>query len=256
MKSNTFLPEVARKVTLGAAIIMFVASSSILTGCNKEGSSAPMVSTAKPTVDATQTSATASRTEAFAQASPSTTGTINGFYWQCYNAAGGGSASLTNGAAGNFSVTYSKVVDVVAGKGWNPGSVRTVGYNVGLLNGSYNSVGVYGWTTSPLIEYYVVELGSNTNGTRVNSMSSDGHTYSFYKHQQMGQPSIIGTATFWQYLDNWGGSSTGSNHSITMANHINNWKSAGGQGFGSFNYMILSLEAFGGKSGNINATVW
>jgi endo-1,4-beta-xylanase len=90
----------------------------------------------------------------------------------------------------------------------------------------------------------------------VNTVSSDGHNYSFYKFQRVNEPSIIGTATFWQYKDNWGGSSTGSNHSVTMANHINNWKSHGGQGFGSYNYQILALEAYGGKSGYINATAW
>lgn len=261
MKSNTFLPEVTRKVIFGAATIMLVASSSLISGCNKDGA-APIVRTAEPaagTASPAGSLAGPSRTEAFSLASlaqASTTGTSNGFYWQCYNAAGGGSASLTNGAAGNFSVTYSNVKDVVAGKGWNPGSARTVGYNVGALSGSYNSVGVYGWTTSPLIEFYVTELGSVVNGSRINTVSSDGHTYSFYKHQQIGQPSIIGTATFWQYLDNWGGSSTGSNHSINMANHINNWRSNGGQGFGTYNYMILALEAYNNKSGYINATVW
>ena len=251
MTTNNILPDLTRKVTSGAAILAIVAISSLFTACQKDISSppTPAAATAEPIT-------TAVRTAAFSQATASTTGTINGFYWQCYNAAGGGSASLTNGAAGNFAVTYSNVVDVVAGKGWNPGSAMTVGYNVGLLNGSYNSVGMYGWTTSPLIEYYVTELGSVANGSPVNTVSSDGHTYTFYKHQQVSQPSIIGTATFWQYLDNWGGSSTGSNHVITMANHINHWKSSGGQGFGTFNYMILALEAFGGKSGNINATVW
>ena len=243
MKLNKLLPGVASKAIAGAAI-MFVAILSLLTACNKGSTSAPKAA------DEFQSGFTHDNV------STESTGTSNGFYWQCYNAAGGGSASLTNGSAGNFSVSYSNVVDVVAGKGWNPGSARTVGYNVGALSGSYNSVGVYGWTTSPLIEYYVTELGSVATGTRINTVSSDGHTYSFYKHQQVNQPSIIGTATFWQYLDNWGGSSTGSNHSINMTNHINNWRSSGGQGFGSFNYMILALEAYGGKSGYINATVW
>ncbi len=182
------------------------------------------------------------------------TGTNNGFFWSLYNA--GGTASLTNGSAGNFSISYNSVDDVVGGKGWNPGSAHSIGYNVGSLSGSYNLVGIYGWTTSPLIEYYVCELGSNIAGTKVNTVSSDGHTYNFYKHQQVNQPSIQGTKTFWQYLDNWGGSSTGSNHSVNMANHINNWTSKGGQGFGSYDYQILALEAWSGKSGYINATVW
>ena len=40
------------------------------------------------------------------------------------------------------------------------------------------------------------------------------------------------------------------------ANHINNWKNKGGKGFGTFNYQVLAIEAFGGKTGSINATVW
>jgi endo-1,4-beta-xylanase len=241
MKSKTFLSEVARKAAFGAAI-MLVAGSSILTGCNKDGASAPKIA--------------GQRLNGYVQDSVQTesTGTNNGFFWSLYSV--GGSASITQGSAGNFAISYSNVSDVVGGKGWNPGSARTVGYNVGALSGSYNFVGVYGWTTSPLIEYYVAELGSVAAGTRVNTVSSDGHTYTFYRHQQVNQPSIIGTATFWQYLDNWGGSSTKTNHSINMANHINNWRSNGGEGFGSYNYQILALEAYSGKSGYINATAW
>ncbi|MGZ3754045.1 MAG: glycoside hydrolase family 11 protein [Mucilaginibacter sp.] len=245
MRKKTFLPEVAKRVTSAAAIIAIVASSTIFTGCQKTSSTAPS-SNSEPTAGV--------RLPGFGQNNLSSSGTTGGFYWQCYYTTG--TASITQGSAGNFSSSYSNVGDVVVGKGYNPGSNGVRGYNVGSLTGSYNSVGIYGWTTSPLIEYYVIELGSNVNGTRVNTVSSDGHTYTFYKHQQVSQPSIQGTATFWQYLDNWGGSSTGSNHNITMANHINNWTSNGGQGFGTFNYEILSLEAYGGKSGSINATVW
>lgn len=242
MKSNSFLSGVTWMVTSGAAIMLFVASSSILSGCNKKSSSAP--------------AATSDRQSGFVKddATPEAQGTINGYFWSLYRE--GGSATITHGSGGNFAISYSNVTDVVGGKGWNPGSARNVGYNVGALSGSYNFVGVYGWTTSPLIEYYVAEMGSVTGGTYINSISSDGHNYSFYKQQRVNAPSIIGTATFWQYKDTWGGSSNGSNRSVNMANHINNWRSRGGQGFGSYNYMILALEAWGNKSGYINATVW
>jgi len=239
MRKNKILQKVAGKAMFGAAVIACVASSLTFTGCQKESSAAAPAGVA--------------RTAAFDQNARST-GTSGGYFWSLYYTTG--SASITQGSAGNFSSTYSNVGDVVVGKGWSTGSAQNIGYNIGSLSGSYNSVGIYGWTTSPLIEYYVVELGSNVNGTKVNTVSSDGHTYSFYKHQQVSQPSIQGTATFWQYLDNWGGSSTGANHTVTMANHVNNWKSAGGEGFGSYNYQILSLEAYSGKSGSINATVW
>ena len=87
------------------------------------------------------------------------------------------------------------------------------------------------------------------------SVSSDGHNYTTYEHQQVNQPSIQGTATFEQYLDNWGGSSIGSNHAVTTGNHFNHWNNIG-MHMGSFNYQILGTESFGGRSGNVNATVW
>lgn len=192
-----------------------------------------------------------------AQQANASTGTDHGFFWQCY--VSGGSASISFPGAGtypgNFAVTWSNVGDVVAGKGWNPGAVRTVGYNIGSLSGSYNNFSVYGWTTSPLIEYYVCELGSVASGSAVGSLSSDGHNYTVYKHQQVNQPSIQGTATFWQYLSQWGGSSTGSSHAVTLSNHFNYWNSHIGQ-MGALNLQILAVEAYGNKSGNCNATVW
>ncbi|MGD8780432.1 MAG: glycoside hydrolase family 11 protein [Ignavibacteria bacterium] len=184
-------------------------------------------------------------------------GTDHGYFWSlCYD---GGSASISFPNAGtypgNFAITYSNVSYVFGGKGWSTGAARTIGYHVGYLSGSYNFVGIHGWVTNPLIEYYIAEMGSVTGGTFVNSVYSDGHSYSFYKQLRVNAPSIIGTATFWQYKDTWGGSSTGSNCAVTMSNHVNNWSNYGGQGFGSsYNYQKLVLEASG--SGSINATVW
>ncbi len=191
------------------------------------------------------------------QQSVASTGTDHGYFWQCYVSSGSGSISFPQAGtyAGNFAVNWSNVGDIVAGKGWNPGSARTVNYNCGALTGSYNNFGVYGWTTSPLIEYYICEKGSVASGTAVGSLSSDGRTYTVYKHQQVNQPSIQGTATFWQYLSNWGGASTGQNYAITTANHFNYWKAHIGS-MGSYNLQILAVEAYGNKSGYCNATVW
>ena len=184
------------------------------------------------------------------------TGTNGGFFYSLYSS--GGSATMTFPGAsqysGNFQVNWSNNNDVLGGKGWNPGSSRTVNYNVGWASG-YNNVSVYGWFTNPLVEYYVCEFGSVATGTFKGSVSSDGHTYNTYEHQQVNQPSIQGTATFEQYLDNWGGSSTGSNHSVTMGNHYSHWRSVG-LPLGTFNELIFMGEAYGHQSGGINATVW
>ena len=181
-------------------------------------------------------------------------GTNQGFYYALYTAGGSSTMTFSTQYAGNYALSWSNVNDVVGGKGWNPGSARTVGYNVGAANG-YNNISVYGWTTNPLVEYYICEFGSVANGSVKGSVSSDGHSYTTYEHQQVNQPSIQGTATFEQYLDNWGGSSIGSNHQVTTGNHFNHWNSIG-MHMGAFNEMILATEAYGGRSGYSNATVW
>jgi endo-1,4-beta-xylanase len=184
------------------------------------------------------------------------TGNNSGYYYSLYSS--GGSATMTFPDAGtypgNYAISWSGVNDVVGGKGWQTGSAQTIGYNVGAASG-YNNISIYGWLTNPLVEYYICEFGSVANGTYKGSVSSDGHSYSTYEHQQVNQPSIEGTQTFEQYLDNWGGSSIGSNHTVTTANHFNNWRNLG-MTVGSFNYQILGTESYGGRSGSVNATVW
>jgi endo-1,4-beta-xylanase len=184
------------------------------------------------------------------------TGWDHGYFWSLYYSSGSASISFPGAGsyAGNFAISWSGCGDMVGGKGWNPGSYRTIGYNAGALN-NINMFGVYGWTTSPLVEYYIVEVGYAANGSYIGSVSSDGHSYSVYHHQQVNQPSIIGTATFWQNIDQWGGSGTGSNHSVTTGNHFNYWNSHG-MNLGSFNYQILAAEEWNGGSGYVNATCW
>ncbi len=197
-------------------------------------------------------------TMALTPQSKAQTGTDHGFFWSLYFNGGSASISFPEAGtyAGNFAMNWNNCNDVIGGKGWNPGSrSQVVGYNIGSLNGTYNSVSVYGWTTGPLVEYYICEKGSVVNGTFKGSVSSDGHSYNTYEHQQVNQPSIEGTATFEQYLDNWGGTSVGANNTVTCANHFNHWASLG-MNLGTFNYQILAAEYFSRGSGSINATVW
>ena len=181
------------------------------------------------------------------------TGTNNGFFYSLFTSSG--SSTMTLGTAGNYALTWSDVGDVVGGKGFNPGSAQVIGYNVGSASG-FNYISVYGWFTNPLVEYYVTEFGSlfTADATELGTVSSDGHTYTTFEHQQVNQPSIQGTATFEQYLDAYGGASFGQNGVVTTANHINHWKSLG-LPIGTFNYQILATEAFNGASGSVNATV-
>jgi len=186
------------------------------------------------------------------------TGNNNGYYYSLYTA--GGSSNMTFPAGskypGNYAMSWSNVSDIVGGKGWQTGSAQTIGYNVGAAS-NYNVISIYGWTTNPLVEYYITEFGQLylATATYKGSVSSDGHSYSTYEHQQVNQPSIVGTATFEQYLDQWGGASIGSNGTVTTANHFNHWNNIGLH-MGAFNVQILGTESWKGGNGSVNATVW
>jgi endo-1,4-beta-xylanase len=183
------------------------------------------------------------------------TGTNGGYYYQMWTA-GTGSACITLNSGNSYSTSWSGVGDFVAGVGWNPGSSNTINFTGSLsASGGTSLVSLYGWSTSPLVEYYVMEnyAGSPpTAGTYMGQVTSDGGTYNIYEHQQVNQPSIQGTATFEQYLAIR--TSPVSSGTITTSNFFNAW-AGHGMKLGTLNYQILATESFGGGSGNSNVTV-
>jgi endo-1,4-beta-xylanase len=183
------------------------------------------------------------------------TGTNGGMYYQMWSN-GQGSACITLNSSNSYSSTWSGIGDFVAGVGWQPGSNQTVSFNGSLsASGGTSLVSLYGWSTSPLVEYYVMENYNGsppTAGTFMGTVTSDGGTYNIYEHQQVNQPSIQGTATFEQYLAIR--TAPTSSGTITTQNFFSAWASHG-MNLGTLNYQILATESFGGGSGNSNVTV-
>jgi hypothetical protein len=148
---------------------------------------------------------------------------------------------MTLGSGGNFSVSWSNVGNFVCGKGWSTGSTsRTITYS---RSGSAQYIGVYGWMTNPLVEYYI---GNHSGGSRVGTYSADGTTYTLYRDNRNG-PNIQGNGPFMQY------NAVGGGTTVNFGQHVSGWQSLGAQ-VGSQNYQVVAIEGWN-SSGNASATV-
>ncbi|KAK0737979.1 glycoside hydrolase family 11 protein, partial [Schizothecium vesticola] len=176
-------------------------------------------------------------------------------YNQNYKTSGNINFSPSNNG---YSVTFSGAGDFVVGKGWRTGKARNISFE-GQTQQQAGTVlvSVYGWTKNPLIEYYVQEYTSNgagsAQGQKLGSFQSDGSTYDVWKHQQVNQPSISGTTTFWQYISNRVTKRPGSGV-VTMQNHFDAWKKFG-LNLGSHDYQVLATEGWGNAAGNSKYTL-
>jgi len=175
-------------------------------------------------------------------------------YNQDYIAGGANVQYSPSTSAGTFSVNFNTQGDFVVGIGWQPGNANAITYSGSFSAKGVGILAIYGWSTNPLVEYYIMEdpVGYQTAGTQKGSFTSDGATYNVWEHQQVNQPSITGTATFQQYISIR--QSPRTSGTVTVQNHFSKWASLG-MNLGTLNYQVLAVESWSGSgSGNFKVS--
>lgn len=130
-----------------------------------------------------------------------------------------------------FSITWGGINNLLARKGRRPGSMsQIVTYDAEYQPNGNSYLCVYGWTQTPLVEYYIVDSWGDwkppgNEAEVMGTVVSDGETYDIYRTLREEQPSIIGTATFYQYWSVRREKRTSG--TVSVANHFGAWQELG-----------------------------
>lgn len=163
-----------------------------------------------------------------------------------------GDTSMTLGSGGTFSCEWSNIGNALFRRGMRFDDTKTqeqlgnisVEYDCDYQPSGNSYLCVYGWTTSPLIEYYIVDSwgswrppGASSKGT----ITVDGATYDIYETKRVNQPSIIGNATFKQF---WSvRTSKRTSGTISVSDHFKEWDKAGMQ-MGKMHEVAFTIEGY------------
>jgi endo-1,4-beta-xylanase len=194
-------------------------------------------------------------------------GTADGLDWTIWS--NGSAGSITTYAnAEAFSATWANSGDFLARLGMNWQSNKTY-TELGTITaefaetktgtgGGYSYIGIYGWSVSPCVEFYIVDDSYNTmpvnpgNTTKNGTAMIDGGTYILYSRPTTGTggsncPGVSSWTQFYSVRE-----TSRSCGTISVSQHFAAWAAAN-MTLGNMNQAQVLVEV-GGGSGSINFT--
>jgi endo-1,4-beta-xylanase len=148
-----------------------------------------------------------------------------------------GTTSMTLKEGGAFSCQWSNIGNALFRKGKKFNETQTykqlgnisVNYDCNYQPSGNSYLCVYGWMSSPLVEYYIVDSWGSwrpPGGSSKGTVIIDGGTYDIYETTRIDQPSIKGNiTTFKQY---WSvRRSKRTSGTISVSQHFAAWESKG-----------------------------
>ena len=200
---------------------------------------------------------------AAAAADQQTRGNVGGYDYEMWNQNGQGQASMNPGA-GSFTCSWSNIENFLARMGKNYDSqgknYKEIGNIVLTYDVEYTPRGnsymcVYGWTKSPLVEYYIVEGWGDwrppgNDGENKGTVTLNGNTYDIRKSMRYNQPSLEGTSTFpqyWSVRQTSGSANNQTNYmkgTIDVSKHFDAWSQAGLDMSGKLYEVSLNIEGY------------
>jgi len=188
-------------------------------------------------------------------------GTADGNYsYELWTNGSGTGCMTVYGVDASFSATWTSVGDLLARIGLQFDQTKTPA-QLGTISSDFAEtktggdglvyVGIYGWTVSPLREYYIIDdwgttkpadtASDGTPRTHVGTITVDGDTYDVWKHTQTNKPAITGSnQTFDQYFS-VRQNARQCGH-ISISQHFSQWTSLGLQ-LGNLEEAKLLVEA-------------
>jgi len=194
-------------------------------------------------------------------------GDVSGQSWFLWYTGGNGCMTTYDNLSGAFRAQWTNPGDFLARIGFWFDETQTfeqlgeIGADMRFTRqgnaGGFSFIGIYGWTTSPLVEYYIVEdsfgngpvqpFGDQLRG----NFTVDGAQYNLYSGNKQNQPNITGTNANFTQVVSVRQNPRQCGH-VSISEHFRQWERMG-INLGVMKEAKVLVEA-GGGNGSITFT--